>query len=84
MKNYPANYLYVHILGEVGDILPDQSHTYFNGYAIKEFYGVVVYTHGFDRKGYEPNLGTWGEDGSWDGAFLNDNNTIIEEYTGEA
>lgn len=40
--------------------------------------GIVIYenSHGLDRM---PDLLTWGEDGSWDGAFIDDGNAIISE-----
>jgi hypothetical protein len=75
MKDYPSAYLYVHILGRESDIIPisfDED---------KRFFGVVIYQHSLiSRITYDTSLGVWGEDGSWDGAYLDDCNAIVSEW----
>lgn len=76
MKSYPGSYLYVRILGMEKDLELDDGKSYYNDKqnGIDQYYGVIIYEHG---RG--PDLLCWGEDGSWDGAFLDDKNALVEE-----
>lgn len=78
MKNFPMEYEYVLIIAKESDFGIDGI-SYYNDKetGVAEYAGIIIY------KNYKltrlPDLLSWGEDGSWDGAFLNDTNTIVSE-----
>ena len=85
MKNYPTPYLYVLIIAKESDFgLSEFNAKSFYQDKDKEngidlYAGIVVYCGSNKDINREPDLLSWGEDGSWDGSFLLDNNALVEE-----
>ncbi len=72
MRSYINDYLYVQILGKVKDILPKDNS--------EEFYGVIVFRSSITgTPSFDPSILSWGEDGSWDGMFPQDSNSLVYE-----
>lgn len=79
MKDYPGDYEYVKIIGMEKDIGIDDGKSYYtdkeNG--VDLYHGVIVFKTITGDLSRMPDLLVWGENGEWDGAFLNDRNSLI-------
>ena len=81
MKDYPGEYEYILITGMERDLGIDDGKCYYNDKTngIDQYHGVIIYKSSLSGLTRMPDLLVWGENGEWDGAFLEDCNAIIEE-----
>jgi len=74
MRNYPADYKYVHIVCTSDSIgLATFRDT-------KEYLGVIVYNFKPLGNTPKPDFCYWGENGNWDNGKVIDRNDLVEEY----
>ena len=82
MKNYPLEYSYVLIVCKESDLGVEETVSNYSNEASELFSGVIIYESKALSSGKHryPELFTWGENGEWDGAFLDDCNALIKEH----
>jgi len=75
MRNYPGPYKYVQIIckeSDLGTARPSYE-------TVDTFLGIIVYHSPLGLTRY-PDACAWGENGEWDGYWINDTNALVAEY----